>query len=100
MSDSGFEMFSFHCFHQCTIMFVFAPVAHNFLVGPPEPVLATVMRRKLAWFGHITRHRATWRVGDHVVEMLDGQHQRENIPAHARTAHKGLPQKRLEEDLC
>ena len=32
-------------------------------------------------------------------EMLDGQHQGEDIPAHARTAHKGLLQKRLEEDL-
>ncbi|GFR94579.1 endonuclease-reverse transcriptase [Elysia marginata] len=25
-------------------------------VGPPEPLLATVKRRKLAWFGHVTRH--------------------------------------------
>ena len=34
-------------------------------------------------------------------EMLDGQHQRVNIPANARTAHKGLLQKRLEkDDLC
>ena len=33
------------------------------------------------------------------TEMLDGQHQRVNIPARARTAHKGLLQKRLEEDL-
>ena len=31
--------------------------------------------------------------------MLDGQHQRVNIPAHTRTAHKGVLQKRLEEDL-
>ena len=31
--------------------------------------------------------------------MLDGQHQRVDIPVHARTAHKGLLQKRLEEDL-
>ena len=28
----------------------------NFLVGPQEPLLATVKRRKLAWFGHITLH--------------------------------------------
>ena len=28
----------------------------NFLVGPQEPLLATVKRRKLAWFGHVTRH--------------------------------------------
>ena len=28
----------------------------NFLVGPQEPLLATVKRRKLAWFGRVTRH--------------------------------------------
>ena len=28
------------------------------LVGPPEPLLATVKRRKLAWFGHVTRHNS------------------------------------------
>ena len=28
----------------------------NFPVGPQEPLLATVKRRKLAWFGHVTRH--------------------------------------------
>ena len=33
-------------------------------------------------------------------EMPDEQHQRVDIPAHARTAHKGLLQKSLEEDLC
>ena len=33
-------------------------------------------------------------------EMLDGQHASVDIPAHARTAHKGLLQKSLEEDLC
>ena len=33
-------------------------------------------------------------------EKLDRQHRRVDIPAHARTAHKGLLQKRLEEDLC
>ena len=26
------------------------------LVGPQEPLLATTKRRKLAWFGHVTRH--------------------------------------------
>ena len=47
----------------------------NFLVGSQEPFLATVKRRKLAWFGHVTRHtslsktilQAPWRVGDAVV---------------------------------
>ena len=33
-------------------------------------------------------------------EMLAGQHQRVDIPAHAIIAHKGLLRKRLEEDLC
>ena len=28
----------------------------NFLVGPQESLLATVKRRELAWFGHVTRH--------------------------------------------
>ena len=28
----------------------------NFPVGPQKPLLATVKRRKLAWFGHVTRH--------------------------------------------
>ena len=27
----------------------------NVLVGPQEPLLATVKRRKLAWFGQVTR---------------------------------------------
>ena len=28
----------------------------NFLVGQQEPLLTTVMRRKIAWFGHVTSH--------------------------------------------
>ena len=28
----------------------------NFLVGPQESLLATVKRRKFAWFGHVTRY--------------------------------------------
>ena len=28
------------------------------LVGPQEPLLAAVKRRKLAWFGHVTRHNS------------------------------------------
>ena len=42
--------------------------------------------------------RAPSKVND-AVEMLDGQRQRVDIPAHARTARDGLPQKSLEEDL-
>ena len=26
------------------------------LVGPQEPLLTTIKRRKLAWYGHVTRH--------------------------------------------
>ena len=33
-------------------------------------------------------------------EMLDGLHQRVDIQAHARIAHKGLLQKRPKKDLC
>ena len=33
-------------------------------------------------------------------EMLEGKGQRVDIPAHPRTAQSGLPQKRLEGDLC
>ena len=47
----------------------------NFLVGPQEPLLATVKRRTLAWFGHAVRQEASpkssfrtpWRMGDAVV---------------------------------
>ena len=34
------------------------------------------------------------------LDVLDGQHQRVDIPARAKTAHDGLLQKRLEEDLA
>ena len=46
--------------------------------------------------------KAALKVGDvlSAEEMLDGQCQRVDVPASARTAHKGLLQKRLEEDLC
>ena len=47
----------------------------NFIVGPQKPLLATVKRRKLAWFGHVTHcnslsklsFRALWEVGDNVA---------------------------------
>ena len=51
----------------------------NSLVGPEEPLLTTVKRRKLVWFGHVTimshattaspkpSFRAPWAVGDVVV---------------------------------
>ena len=43
---------------------------------------------------------AEWATPWSAEEMLDGQHQRVDISAHTRTAHKGLLQKRLEEDFC
>ena len=46
--------------------------------------------------GHLRGRARPWSA----EEMLDGQHQRLDIPAHAVTAHKGLLEKRLEEDLC
>ena len=41
-----------------------------------------------------------WATPWSVEEMLDRQHQKVDIPANARTAHKGLWQKGLEEDVC
>ena len=47
-------------------------------------------------FGHFGGWATPWSA----EEMLAGQDQRVDIPARPRTAHKGLRQKRLEEDLC
>ena len=44
--------------------------------------------------------RTGWATPWSAEEMLDGQHQTVDTLAHARTADKGLLQKRLEEDLC
>ena len=49
---------------------------------------------------HPSGHLRGWVMLLLAEEMLDGQHQGADIPAHARTVHKGLLQKRLEEDLC
>ena len=58
-----------------------------------------MMKTQLAWFWHVTRHNSLSLQGTledgqrwSAEEMLDGQY-------HARTADKGLLQKRLEEDL-
>ena len=79
----------------------------NFLMGPQEPLLATVKRRQLPWVGvpytikassnHPLGHFGGWMMPWLAEKMLDGQHQREDIPAHARPAHKDLLQKRQEE---
>ena len=60
--------------------------------------LATVKRQKPAWFGHVTRHdslsktilQGASEVGDAMVRRrnADGEHQRLDIPTHARAAHK------------
>ena len=68
-------------------------------------------RQKLSRFGHVTHHDSLsksilqdtfrgWAMPWLAEEMLDGQHQTVDISAHARTAHEGLLQKRLEKDLC
>ena len=66
---------------------------------------------KIAWFGHVTRHDSLSKTI--LQDTLEGGRRRgrqrkcwmDNIkmwtsPAHARTAHNGLLQNRLEEDLC
>ena len=84
----------------------------SFLVGPQEPLLATVERRKLAWFRRVTRHESLSR--SILQDTLEGGRRRgrqrkswmvnirewTDIPANTRTAHNGLLQKGLEEDLC
>ena len=75
-----------------------------------DPLLAAVKRRKLMVLAchtprqplqnHSSGHRGEWATPWSVEEMLDGQHQRVDIPAHARTAHRDLLQKGLEGDLC
>ena len=49
---------------------------------------------------HPSGHLGGWAALWSAEEMFDGQHQTVDVPAHARTAHEGPPQKRLEEDLC
>ena len=83
----------------------------NFPVSQREPLLATIKRWKLSCFWYVTRldslsknhpsgHFGGWLMLWSAEKMLDGQLERVDISAHARTAHTGLLQKRLEEDLC
>ena len=46
---------------------------------------------------HPSGHLGGWATPWSAEEMLDGQHQGVDIPDHARAAHNGLLQKRLEE---
>ena len=56
---------------------------------------------KLDLQGHTKEeHSGGWTTPWSAEEMLDGQHQKVDIPDHGRTAHKGRLQKRPEEDLC
>ena len=75
----------------------------NFLVGPQEPLPSRDGNLHGSGMSHATTaspkpslgHLGGWAT----EEMLNGEHQRVDIPAHARTAHKDLLQKRLEEDI-
>ena len=49
---------------------------------------------------NLSRYFGGWATALSAEEVLDVQHQRMDVPANARTAHKGLLQERLEEDLC
>ena len=51
-------------------------------------------------WNHPSGHFGGWATLWLAEEMLDGQHQRVDIPVHARTVNMGLLQERLEEDLC
>ena len=69
------------------------------------------LRRKRAWFEHVTSHDSLSKtILQGTLEgrrrrgrqrnMLDGQHQRVDIPAQVGSAHEGLLQKGLEDDPC
>ena len=49
---------------------------------------------------HSSGHHGGWTALWSAEEMLDGQHSRVNVPAHTKTVHNGLLQKRLEENIC
>ena len=87
----------------------------NSLVGPQEPLLATTKRRKLAWFGHVTRPdslsetvlRGTLEIGQRCCQQrkcwMDNIKEWTSLPmpelltgASCRKKRK----KKLEEDLC
>ena len=70
--------------------------------------LQRLSRRKLAWFGQVTRHDSLSKTI--LQDTLEGGRHRgrerkfwmdtKEGTSHARTAHKDLLQKRLREDLC
>ena len=94
---------------HCLLFFFKSTV--NSLAGPQEPLLATVKETETCKVrvchvprqppqNHPSRQLGGWATPWSAEETLDGQHQRADISAHARAAHKGLLQKRLGEDLC
>ena len=61
--EKGIQAFEFKCLRRLlnityherkTNQYVWQVVEN--LVGPQEPLLATVKRRKLQWYGHVSRH--------------------------------------------
>ena len=88
------------CPTNCVVGHAYFPAA----VGS----LATVKRRKLAWFVHVTRHDSLYKTtlqgtleggrrrGRQRICWMDNV--RVDIPAYARKAHDDLLQKRLEEE--
>ena len=83
----------------------------NSLVGPQEPLLATVKRRKPAWFGHVPRHDSLSKTilrgileggpcrGRQRKCRMDNTKEWTSLPMLALLT-KGSMQKTLEEDLC
>ena len=71
----------------------------NFLVDPQESLLKFVKRRKFVWFWQVTRHVSLATLGG---GRRRGRQMRVDIPAHARTVHNSLLQKKKkkEDDLC
>ena len=87
---------------QCQSYHTISPINH-----PSKIMLRVILhwlkaKAELAWFEHVIHHNnlGGWAMLWLAGEMVDGQHQRLGILAHAKTAHKGLLRKRLEEDLC
>ena len=49
---------------------------------------------------HPSGHLGAWATQRSAQDLLDGQRQRLDVPAHAGTTHDSLSKKRLEEYLC
>ena len=66
-----------------------------------ETETRVVRARHTPWhplWNHPLGHSGEWATPWSAEAMLDGQHQRVDVPIRARTTHNGLPQKGLEED--